>query len=134
MDLEWETKFSNKTCKVIEFNTPDIRQWVLGDNVLEVVDRYSYLGIEISKEGIGGSAQRKINYTKTRKMTGRIMSAGSREINKYDHGRILWKSMAVPYCLYGTEITNNRVEDMRKLGPPKFNGKMVFRCSAVYWH
>ena len=57
---EWEIKFSNKKYKVIEFNTPYIGQWVLGDNVLEVVNRYSYLGIEISKEGIGGSAQRKI--------------------------------------------------------------------------
>ena len=99
----------------MSLNTPDTGQWVLGDNVLEVVDRHSYLGIEISQEGIGSSDQRKINETKARQMTGRIMSAGSREINKYDHGRILWKSMAVPHCLYGTEITNYRVENMRKL-------------------
>ena len=36
--------------------------------------------MEISKEGIGGSGQRKINEGKARKMLGMIMSAGSREI------------------------------------------------------
>ena len=48
-------------------------------------------------------------------MMGMIISAGSREINKYEHGRCLWKGMAVPHCLYGTEITNYRGEDLRRL-------------------
>ena len=112
---EWGMKFSSRKCKIMEFNTAEAGQWVLGDNVLEVVERLSYLGIKISKEGIGDSEQRKCNESKARKMMGMIVSAGSREVNKYEHGRCLWKGMAVPHCLYGSEITNYRAEDIRKL-------------------
>ena len=112
---EWGVRFSSRKCKVVEFNTTEAGQWVLGNNVLEVVENYTYLGMEISKEGIGGSTQRKINESKARKIMGMIICAGSREINKYEHGRCLWKGMAVPHCLYGTEITNYRGEDLRRL-------------------
>lgn len=82
---------------------------------MEVVEKYTYLGIEVSKEGIGGNMQRKTNETKARKMVGMIMNGGSREINKYEYGRCLWKGMAVPHCMYGAEMTNYRKEDTRKL-------------------
>ena len=79
---------------------------MLGNAVLEVVQRYCYLGMEISKEGIGGDLQRKANEGKARKMMGMIINGGSREINKYEYGRCLWKGMGVPKFMYGTELIN----------------------------
>ena len=40
---------------------------------------------------------------------------GIRSINKYEVGRSLWKDMAVPHCLYGSEITTYREADLSKL-------------------
>ena len=112
---EWNVRYSGRKSKVIEFNSQEEGQWVLGNNILEVVDKYTYLGLEVSKEGIGGERQMKINEGKARKMTGMIVNAGSRSINKYEVGRSLWKGMAVPYCLYGSEITYYREGDLAKL-------------------
>ena len=47
----------------------------------------------------------KVNEGKARKMTGVIMNAESKTVNKYEVGRSLQKGMAVPYCSYGSEIT-----------------------------
>ncbi len=47
-------KFSSRKDKVIEYNTKEEGQWVLGNNVLEIVENYTYLGIVVSKKGIGG--------------------------------------------------------------------------------
>ena len=88
---------------------------MLGNNILEVVNKYTYLGLEVSREGIGGERQMKVNEGKARKMTGMIIDAGSRSVNKYEVGRSLWKGMAVPYCLYGSEITYYREGDLDKL-------------------
>lgn len=46
-------------------------------------------------------------------MSGMIINAGNRSINKYEVGRSLWKGMAVPYCLYGLEITEYRGDIMQ---------------------
>lgn len=43
-----------------------------------------------------------------------IMSAGSREINKCDHGRCQWKGVAVPQYLHEAEVTRYRMEGIRK--------------------
>lgn len=53
----------------MEFHNRVEGQWVLGNSILGVVDRYSYLGLEISKEGIGGVRHRAINEGKARRMT-----------------------------------------------------------------
>lgn len=46
-------RYSNRKCKLMEFNSQGEIQWILGNNILEVVIRYTYLGLEVSKEGIG---------------------------------------------------------------------------------
>ena len=112
---EWGVKFSERKCKVMEFNSDGRNQWVLGNNVLEVVDKYTYLGLEVNKEGIGGEKQRKVNEGKARRMTGIIMNSGSRVVNKYEVHKSLWKGVAVPYCLYGAEVTMYREADIEKL-------------------
>ena len=58
---EWDVRFSDRKCKAMEFNSQEEGQWVLGNSILEVVDRYTYLGLEVSKEGIGGERQMRIN-------------------------------------------------------------------------
>ena len=59
--------------------------------------------------------QRGIKEGKARRMTGMIINGGMRSINKYNLGRSLWKGMAVPYCLYGSEITHYTEGDLMKL-------------------
>ena len=102
---------------------------------MEVVDRYTYLGLEVSKEGIGGERQMKINEGKARKISGMIINAGSRTVNKYEVGRSLWKGMGVPYCLYGSEITYYREGDLARLEKTQNIigrwGLGVPRCTAV---
>ena len=44
-----------------------------------------------------------------------MINGGMRSINKYNLGRCLWKGMAVPYCLYGSEITHYTEGDLMKL-------------------
>lgn len=132
---EWNVRYSARKCKVMEFNSQKEGQWILGNSILEVVDRYTYLGLEVSKEGIGGEKQMKINEGKARRMTGMIINAGVRSINKYEVGRSLWKGMAVPYCLYGSEITYYREGDLDKLEKTQNIvgrwGLGVPRCTAV---
>ena len=72
-------------------------QWVLLWNIiLEVQDSYIYRGLEVSKEGVGRSKNRRINEGKTRRMTSMI---NMRTVNKYEVGRSLGKVMAVHnYC------------------------------------
>lgn len=113
--VEWYLRYSENKCKVMEFNSMEESQWVLGNNILEIVDKFTYLGMEVSREGIGGERQRKINEGKARRMAGMILNGGSRQINKFEVGRSLWKGVAVPYCLYGTEVTNYTEGDMMKL-------------------
>ena len=136
---EWGMKFSARKCKVIQYNDERDNQWVLGNNVLEVVKKYTYLGMEVSNEGVGGERQRKINEGKTRKAAGMILNGGSRVANKYEVCRSLWKGMAVPYCLYGSEMINytekdfhqlEKVQDMMgrwALGAPKCTGLEAIR-------
>ena len=48
-------------------------------------------------------------------MTGMVINGGNRSINKYEIGRSLWKGMAVPYCLCGSEISYYCKGDLTKL-------------------
>ena len=112
---EWNLRFGARKCKAMEYNSTGKSQWVLGNNILEVVEKYTYLGIEVGQEGIGEEKQRKINEGKARRMAGMIINGGSRLVNKYEVGRSLWKGIALPYCLYGVEITTYRENDLMQL-------------------
>ena len=92
----------------IEFNSEAEGPSILRNSVLEVVDRYTYLGQEVSREGIVSEKQMKMNEGKAK--TGMIMNVKSRTVNKYEVSRSLWKGMAVSYCLYESEITFTRRE------------------------
>ena len=37
-----------KKCKVMEINSKKEGQWILGNHILEVVNTYTYLGLEIT--------------------------------------------------------------------------------------
>ncbi len=89
-----------KKCKVIKFNSIDRNHWVFCNYVLKVVEQYEILGLEVSKEGLGGDRQRKITEGKVRKMSGMVINGGAGVVNKFEVGRSLWKGVAVLYCLY----------------------------------
>ena len=81
---EWGLKFSSHKCKVMQLNDNRNNQWVLGDYVLEVVEKYTYLGMQVSGEGIGGDRQRAINEGKARRAAGMRKNEECRLINKYE--------------------------------------------------
>ena len=112
---EWDLRFSDRKCKVMKFNNEGRNQWVLGNSILEVVNEYVYLGMEVNKEGIGGEKQRKTIEGKTRRMSGMIINGGKRVVNKCEVSRSLWKGVAVPHCLYGSEVTYYREGDIAQL-------------------
>lgn len=43
---------------VMEIYGKGRNQWVLGNNLLEIVNKYVYLGMEVNKEGAEGGKQR----------------------------------------------------------------------------
>lgn len=51
---------------------------------------YTYLGLEISKEGIGVDKQRKVNEREARRMSCVVINAGGSSIKKYKVGRNHW--------------------------------------------
>ncbi len=50
---ECDISYSNTKCKVIKYNRTGGSQWVQGNSMLQAVDKYSYLGLKIKKEGVG---------------------------------------------------------------------------------
>lgn len=62
----------------MEINNESSSQWVHGNTILEVVDKYVYLDMEISKEGVSGEKWRKANEKKTRKVSGMIQNGEAR--------------------------------------------------------
>lgn len=58
---EWDMKFSEIKCKVVVVNGDGRNQWVMGNSILETVDKYVYLGLEVNGEGIGGARQRSVH-------------------------------------------------------------------------
>lgn len=71
--------------KATEFINKEKSQWMFGNNILKEVDKYTYLGSEVSKEKIGGEKQRQINEGKAM----RRHDYEWREQNKYEVGRSL---------------------------------------------
>lgn len=59
-EKEQDLKFSERICKVLVFCSEDLNQWLLGDNVLEIVDKYVCLGMEANKEVTGGGYKEKL--------------------------------------------------------------------------
>ena len=69
---ELNIKYTTRKYKVVEFGEKEENQWVLGSYILEVIDSYTYLGLEVNKEGIREEKQRSMNKGKARMMTGSV--------------------------------------------------------------
>lgn len=54
---------------------------MLENSILEVMEKYTYLGIEVSREGIKIYIQKKTSETKARKMMGMMVKRASRRVN-----------------------------------------------------
>ncbi|XP_045104422.1 uncharacterized protein LOC123499955 [Portunus trituberculatus] len=86
---ECQLRFSARKCKVIEINDNQDNQWVMRNYIPEVVEKYTYIGLEISNEGIRRERQKKINEGKERRAAGMIFNGENRVINKYEVGKSL---------------------------------------------
>ncbi|CAF2076495.1 unnamed protein product, partial [Rotaria magnacalcarata] len=113
---EWDVKFSGGKCKIMECTDVDRRnQWVLGDDILEIVNKYKYLGVEIRKGDGKLKGMIRNNESKAGKVAGLIRNTTWRCSNKYEVGRVLWKGVGVPRCLYGAEVLGFTQAEVNKL-------------------
>ena len=71
---------------------------------LGVVDEIKYLGLKVDKTGLG--KEKNTIRKKAEKMYGIINGKVNCRANKYEVMRGLWKGIAVPTIMYGTELTD----------------------------
>lgn len=57
---EWNLKFIERKCMVIGLCSESRNQWVLGNNVLKIVDKNVYLGMKVNKEGLRGENRERL--------------------------------------------------------------------------
>ena len=76
-------------------------EYTLMGRKLEEVEEFKYLGLKINKNGLEGE-RNKIR-SKAEKMYGIVNGKTNCRVNKYEVIRGLWKGIAVPTIMYGTE-------------------------------
>ena len=104
MRLKFETGKSkilivNRNMDITEMNSGKL----LGEP-LEIVDEIKYLGLKLDKTGLG--KEKNAIRKKAEKMYGIINGKINCRANKYEVMRGLWKGIAVPTVMYGTELTD----------------------------
>ena len=113
---EFEMKFSAGKSKMLVVGGEEQDQehiWILGGNIIEQVEEFTYLGVKIGSTGVNRHREHVKN--KAKKLAGLTYTASMRKRNKYEVIRELWKGVAVPACMYGAEIINYRKSDMEDL-------------------
>jgi hypothetical protein len=97
-------KFSGSKCKVMIFGEGANEGWVLGNDVLEVVNEYRYLGVLLSNGSDILAKHKREKELGMLRMVGMMKMVASKNANAYMLIRELWKGVAVPQSLYGYEI------------------------------
>ena len=103
---EMQMKFGVEKCKVMVINEKqdggNEEKYTLSGKEMEKVAEFKYLGVIIDREGIEKEKNRIRN--KAERMYGMISGKTNCRVNKYEIMRGLWKGIAVPTIMYGTEV------------------------------
>ena len=110
---EMKVNFSTNKCQTIIINGQQEENLTLNGQQLQRVNKYKYLGLEITNEGIDNIAEKRI--IKGEKWWGRISNISKFRSNKYEITRGLWKGVAIPSLLYGIEIIPIKIRDIEKM-------------------
>ena len=103
---EFSMNFSAKKCGTLMINCNIDRgtNLKLGNDTLEKVTKYKYLGLNFDEKGTEGAKNNRI--FRANQWLGRLCSIGKFRSNKYEIIRGIWKNIAVPSLLYGMGTVN----------------------------
>jgi hypothetical protein len=87
---EWGIKFSGTKCKVMIFGEAENEGWLLGNEILEVVNQYKYLGMWVSNGQDIFMKHKKEKELGMIRMLGMLRSISGKVVNKYNIIRELW--------------------------------------------
>ena len=80
---------------------------------MEVVTKYTYLGLQM--QDIGLERNRGNKKQKTKQCYGRLSSKVGFRANTYETTRGLWKGVAVPSIMYGMEVIKMNMKEVDEL-------------------
>ena len=109
-------KFSTEKSKVMVINDRGgevNRRWQMGEEELEVVEEYKYLGITLGNKGL--EKEKNGWRLKAEKQYNMINAGMKLRSNKYEIMRGLWKGVAVPTVMYGAELIDADARDIQGL-------------------
>ena len=112
---EWGVKFSGTKCKVMLFGDAINEGWVLGNEVLEVVEEYKYLGVTLSSKGDLFGRHKRGKELGMLRMLGMLKNVMTKHAGGYLIVRELWKGVGVPRSLYGYEVCKVSKEEIDKM-------------------
>lgn len=86
---------------------------MLGGEEIGWTNEYKYLGIQLNESGSDCTIGKKV--FKAQQWLGRLNSVARFRANKYEVIRCLWKSVAVPSLMYGSEVMVWNQKDVDRL-------------------
>ena len=113
---DFRVKFSYEKSQVLVVNgqvEDEGKTWQLGDQVIQRVSEYKYLGVWLNEKGCEKAKAEIIR--KARQWYGRLSSVSRFRANGYEIMRGLWKGMAVPGIMYGMNVmtwTNSEIDKL----------------------
>lgn len=107
---EMGVKFSKEKSQIMIMRNEEGNQerWFIGDTELKITNEYVYLGLAVNMEGLKVEREKKM--FKAEQWCGQLSSVLGFRANSYEVTRGLWKGVAIPSILYGTEVLNFRKE------------------------
>ena len=112
---EFSLSFGVGKCGVMMINCEgDVgREFMLGRDPLNKVNRYKYLGVNLDEKGADGAKNDRL--FRANQWWGRLCSVAKLRSNKYEVIRGIWKSIAVPSLMYGMETIPWTVGELNKM-------------------
>ena len=112
---EFSLVFSTSKCGVMVFNgeNEDGMNFRMGNDVLNKVNKYNYLGVMFDDKGADCAKQSRI--FKANQWWGRLFSIAKFRANKYEVIRGIWKNIALPSLLYGMDTIPWTINEINQL-------------------
>ena len=112
---EFSLNFSIKKCGNLMINGRKEKglNLKLGNETIERVNKYKYLGVIFDEKGTDGAKNNRI--FKANQWWGRLCSIVKFRSNRYEIIRGIWKNIVVPSLLHGMDVVNWTMSEINKL-------------------
>ena len=129
---DWGLSPNPSKCNVVIFNQKkedEGRQFKLGKDVIEITSSYTYLGLELTKDGEVKQAADTLS-KKGKKAIGSLMGTIDRRVIKPAMAIKLFNCLVKPILLYGSQIWTPLLATKQILGLAPLNLSTYFRNHA----